>query len=56
MRKIHTKRKMTMNTIERIKMELERLREETPIGLTEHENGVEQGRMEIINAIYKILC
>lgn len=44
-----------MSKIERIKKELERLREETSIGLTEHENGVEQGRMEIINAISNLL-
>jgi hypothetical protein len=37
--------------IQKIREELERLKEETSIGLSEHENGVEQGRMEIINAL-----
>lgn len=38
-----------------IKAEIERLKEETSIGLSEHENGVEQGRMEIIDAISILL-
>jgi hypothetical protein len=37
--------------IQKIREELERLKEETSIGLSEHENGVEKGRMEIINAL-----
>ena len=37
--------------IQKIRKEIERLKEETSIGLSEHENGVEQGRMEIINAL-----
>ena len=37
--------------VQKIRKELERLKEETPIGLSEHENGVEQGRIEIINAL-----
>jgi hypothetical protein len=36
--------------VQKIREELARLKEETSIGLSEHENGVEQGRMEIINA------
>ena len=40
-----------MNKVQLIKAELARLKEETSIGLSEHENGVEQGRMEIINAL-----
>lgn len=37
--------------VQKIREEVERLKEETSIGLSEHENGVEQGRMEIINAL-----
>ena len=37
--------------VKKIREELARLKEETSIGLSEHENGVEQGRMEIINAL-----
>ena len=37
--------------VQKIREELARLKEETSIGLSEHENGVEQGRMEIINAL-----
>jgi hypothetical protein len=37
--------------IQKIREELARLKEETSIGLSEHENGVEKGRMEIINAL-----
>ena len=37
--------------VQKIREELVRLKEETSIGLSEHENGVEQGRMEIINAL-----
>lgn len=44
-----------MGEIDRIKALLERLKEETSIGLSEHDNGVEQGRMEIIEAIYDLL-
>jgi hypothetical protein len=39
------------NKIQKIRKELARLKEETSIGLSEHGNGVEQGRMEIINAL-----
>lgn len=41
--------------VQKIREELVRLKEETSIGLSEHENGVEQGRMEIINAISSLL-
>lgn len=44
-----------MDKIGKIKKELERLKEETSIGLSEYENGVEQGRMEIINALSVLL-
>lgn len=37
------------------KAKLDRLKEETYIGLSEHDNGVEQGRMEVINALYGLL-
>lgn len=37
--------------VQKIRKEIERLKEETSIGLSEHENGVEQGRMEIIEAL-----
>ena len=37
--------------VQKIREELVRLKEETSIGLSEHDNGVEQGRMEIINAL-----
>lgn len=37
--------------IQKIREELARLKEETSIGLSEHENGIEQGRMEIIEAL-----
>ena len=37
--------------LQKIREELERLKEETSIGLSEHENGIEQGRMEIINTL-----
>lgn len=40
-----------MDKLAKIKKELKRLREETSIGLSDHDNGVEQGRMEIINAL-----
>lgn len=40
-----------MDKLQKIREELARLKEETSIGLSEHENGVEQGRMKIINAI-----
>ena len=40
-----------MEDKEKIREEIARLKEETSIGLSEHENGVEQGRMEIINAL-----
>ena len=44
-----------MTDREIFKAELDRLKEETSIGLSEWENGVEHGRMEIINALYKTL-
>ena len=44
-----------MTDKEIFKAELDRLKEETSIGLSEHDNGVEQGRMEVINALYKTL-
>lgn len=44
-----------MNEKEIFKAELDRLKGETAIGLSEWENGVEHGRMEIINALYKTL-
>ena len=37
--------------IQKIREELARLKKETSIGLSEHDNGVEQGRMEIIEAL-----
>lgn len=37
--------------VQKIREELARLKEETSIGLSEHDNGVEQGRMEIIDAL-----
>jgi len=37
--------------VQKMREELARLKEETSIGLSEHENGVEQGRMEIINTL-----
>ena len=37
--------------VQKIRKELLRLKEETSIGLSEHENGVEHGRMEILNAL-----
>ena len=37
--------------VQKIREEVVRLKEETSIGLSERENGIEQGRMEIINAI-----
>ena len=37
--------------VQKIRKELARLKEKTSIGLSEHGNGVEQGRMEIINAL-----
>lgn len=37
------------------KANLDRLKEETYIGLSEHDNGVETGRMEVINALYRLL-
>lgn len=37
--------------VQKIREELARLKEDTSIGLNEHENGVEQGRMEIIDAL-----
>ena len=40
-----------IDKVQKIREEVERLKEETSIGLSEHENGVEQGRMEIINAL-----
>ena len=40
-----------MDKVQEIREELARLKEETSIGLSEHDNGVEQGRMEIINAL-----
>lgn len=42
---------MEADKVQKIREELARLKEETSIGLSEHENGVEQGRMEIIDAI-----
>ena len=44
-----------MTDKEKFKAELDRLKEETYIGLSEHDNGVEQGRMEVINSLYKTL-
>lgn len=44
-----------MTDREIFKAELDRLKEETYIGLSEHENGVKQGRMEVINSLYKTL-
>ena len=44
-----------MTDREEFKAELDRLKEETGIGLSEWENGVEHGRMEVINALYKKL-
>ena len=44
-----------MTDKEIFKVELDRLKEETTIGLYEWENGVEHGRMEVINALYKFL-
>lgn len=44
---------MTVKDI--FKAELDRLKDETSIGLSEWENGVEHGRMEVINALYKAL-
>lgn len=41
----------SMDKVQKIREEVERLKKETSIGLSEHENGVEQGRMEIIDAI-----
>ena len=41
--------------VQKIREELVRLKGETSIGLSEHENGVEQGRMEIINALFLFL-
>ena len=43
------------NEVQKIREELVRLKGETSIGLSEHENGVEQGRMEIINALFLFL-
>lgn len=40
-----------MNKLLKLRDEVERLKEETGIGLSEHDNGVEQGRMEIINTM-----
>ena len=40
-----------MDKVQKIRKEVERLKEETSIGLSEHENGVEQGRLEIIDAL-----
>lgn len=40
-----------MDKVQKIREEVERLKEETSIGLSEYENGIEQGRMEIINAL-----
>jgi hypothetical protein len=40
-----------IDKVQKIRKELARLKEETSIGLSEHKNGVEQGRMEIINAL-----
>lgn len=37
------------------KAKLDWLKEETSIGLSEHDNGVETGRMEVINALYRLL-
>ena len=44
-----------MTDKEIFKEELDRLKEETSIGLSEHDNGVEQGRIEVINSLYKTL-
>lgn len=44
-----------MTDKEIFKAELDRLKEETYIGLSEQDNGVEQGRMEVINSLYKTL-
>lgn len=40
-----------MNKLLILRNEVERLKAETCIGLSEHDNGVEQGRMEIINTM-----
>jgi hypothetical protein len=41
--------------IQKIREELARLKEETSIGLSEHENGVEKGRMETASATTPML-
>ena len=46
---------MKLTDKEIFKAELDRLKQETSIGLSEWENGVEHGRMEIINSLYKTL-